>query len=147
MKKIILTTLFLLISIYSFAALKDGNYNAQEEKFNWFGWKGYVKITVKNGAITEVEYDHKNKEGALQSTDKKYNDSMYKSKKIDPKTFTAKLEKELLDEQSAQNIDAVAGATQSKDKFVQLSKLLLEKAEKGETGDYVLKKSKLEKIK
>ena len=147
MKKLILITFFLTLSLCALGAFKDGNYNAEEEKYNWFGWKGYLKITVKNGTISEVEYDHKNKDGNLQSTDKKYNESMYKSKKTDPKTFTLKLEQELLEKQSAQNIDAIAGATQSKEKFVQLAQLLLEKAEKGEAGDYVMKKSKLEKIK
>ena len=56
-------------------------------------------------------------------------------------------EKDLIEKQSAEKIDAIAGATQSKDKFVLMGKLLIEKAEKGEIGSYVLKKDKLEKSK
>ena len=70
---------------------------------------------------------------------------MYKSKKMSPNIFTEKLAKDLIAKQSADKIDAVAGATQSKDKFVLMSRLLIEKAEKGENGNYILKKSKLEK--
>ena len=147
MKKIVILIVLLMLSASAFASFKDGEYIANEDKYSFWGWKAYVKIIIKDGKVISVDHDYENKKGGKQSQDEKYNKDMFKSKKTDPKTFTAKWSKELLDEQSADKIDTIAGATESHTKFVTLSKLLLEKAQTGETGEYVLKKSKLEKVK
>ncbi len=148
MKKTIITiATIILLSNTAYSEMKNGKYSVKEEKYSFWGWRGYLNIDVKNGKIASVEYDHENKAGKRQSEDDGYNNSMYKSKKVNPKIFTEKLEKEVMLKQSFDKIDAIAGATQSKDKFVNMGKLLIEKAEKGESGEYLLKKSKIEKIK
>ncbi len=145
MKKMLILIGAILLSNIVYCEMKDGKYSVKEEKYSFWGWKGYLNLEIKAGKIIKAEYDHENKEGKKQRDDEAYNKNMYKSKKMSPKIFTEKLEKDLIVKQSAEKIDAVAGATQSKDKFVLMSRLLIEKAEKGEMGNYILKKSKLEK--
>lgn len=145
MKKILIIIAALMITTTAYCGMKDGKYSVVEEKYSFWGWKGYLNIEIKDGKIVNVEYDHENKSGKKQSEDENYNNDMYKSKKVNPKIFTEKLEKDLIAKQSSEKIDAVAGATQSKDKFVLMSGLLIKKAETGESGNYVLKKTKLEK--
>lgn len=66
MKKIItITMMVLLLSALAFAATyKDGVYFAQQPKFDErTGWKSTVTIVVKNGKITDVEWNAANLDG------------------------------------------------------------------------------------
>ena len=61
MKRIVCSVLFLLIALQltacsDEAALKDGYYTAQAAQFS-HGWKEYITIMVKGGAIVSVEYN------------------------------------------------------------------------------------------
>lgn len=145
MKKLLITIFaVILITNIMYADIKEGKYSVKEDKYSFWGWKGYLNIEIKNGKIVNVEFDYENKDGKKQSEDENYNKNMYKSKNINPKIFTEKLEKEILLKQSFEKIDSIAGATQSRDKFIEMGKLLMEKSEKGGTGDYILKNKKLE---
>ena len=67
MKKVIKIILFLMISIFSLAALKDGSYYVEGRSVA--GWQPFLKLTVKNEKIIGAQYDRKNAQGQLLSID------------------------------------------------------------------------------
>lgn len=73
------------------SGMKDGTYKAQFKDYDDHGWKDYVSITVKDGKITDVDYDSMNADGTKKSEDQAYRESMEPVSK----TYPAKFYKEL----------------------------------------------------
>lgn len=118
--------------------LKDGKYKAEFDKEDTRGWKSFVEIEVKGGKITAAKFDDVKADGSLKSQDKAYNDSMKKSSPTNPADYTVKLAKALVEKQNS-NVDVVTGATSSSNNFKTLaSKLLTDKAAKGDATTLVL---------
>ena len=143
MKKL-LVLLFIMLSIATFSATyKDGAYYVVANK-GTFGWKPFTEIIVKNGKVSQVTFDRINKNGELASKDSGYNKSMKKKVGTNPSEYSVNIPKNFLAvNQNLNQMDAVAGATDSLLEFKIMTKFLLEKAAKGETGKFEINKSDL----
>ena len=139
MKRIsaILLSLLLLASLLtacgSPTGLQDGYYTAQAAEFN-FGWKEYITILVKGGRIISVEYNAENASGFIKSWDNAYMQTMLHSNGTYPNQYTRNYANQLLEEQSADGIDAITGATSSWGSFQKLAQAVLEQARQGDSS-------------
>lgn len=88
--------------------IKDGTYSAQASEPS-HDWTEYLKVTYKDGVITDVDYDAFDATGNLKSeaTDETY--------PMDPapRDWIPELEANIKAAASADKIEAVAGATNS----------------------------------
>ena len=121
--------------------IQDGYYTAQAAEFS-HGWKEYVTIMVKGGSIVSVEYNAENASGFIKSWDIAYMKNMNSIQGTYPNKYTREYAAQLLENQSADNIDAVSGASSSGGNFVRLSAAVLEKAQKGDTTVAIVESEK-----
>lgn len=116
---------------------QDGVYEAQMPDYD-SGWKDFVRVTVTGGEIEKIEFDGLDEEGALKSANEKYRKDMIakNAAKGLPETYPADYAKKLADaflaSGSAEEIDGVAGATISTNRFKKLMKHALACARLGE---------------
>ncbi|OGO77799.1 MAG: hypothetical protein A2Y23_15055 [Clostridiales bacterium GWB2_37_7] len=108
--------------------LKDGVYKAEQDKFDDYGWKGFVEVEVKEGKIATVKFDYVNKDNALKSQDAAYKAAMEPVSKIAPDKAFAALQTALVEKQDVTAVTVVAGATMSSNDFLALAKLAVEQA-------------------
>ncbi|WP_303871296.1 hypothetical protein [Acetobacterium wieringae] len=114
--------------------LIDGQYSASTKYYDTRGYAQQLNILIKNGLITRVtlnEFD-KNKSDRL---------SVEGSDKTWPNLAVANLSalylrlyNELLMSQNPDETDAISGATQTSERFIGLSKAILDLASKGDHG-------------
>ena len=69
MRKVVSILLFLIIGFFSLAAMKDGSYSVDGRTSG--GWQAFMKMTIKNEKIINVQYDRKNSQGQLLSMNDK----------------------------------------------------------------------------
>ncbi len=136
--KRILSLVFLLLMFTVTACgekadLQDGYYTAQASEFS-YGWKEYVTIMVKGGSIVSVEYNAENASGFIKSWDNAYMQTMLHSNGTYPNEYTRYYAGLLLEDQQAEGIDALSGATSSCSSFKMLAAAVLEQARKGDSG-------------
>lgn len=105
---------------------EDGNFTAETQP-DERGWKSVIDITVKDGKITEVDYDEFNEDGERKSEDEEYAQSMEGASGVAPADAYEQLEDALVNTQSPDQIDAVSGATGSSEAFKELAKEALNK--------------------
>lgn len=123
------------------SAYKDGSYRVEAENFDDHGWKEFVNVTVKDGKITEVEFDAENEEdGHLKTEDEAYKEA-YTGAGFEtyPADYTEKLESGLIEKQDAEKVDSVAGATTSSTSFKAMVKELQKAMKQGKTDTIVFK--------
>ncbi len=127
----------------SSATYKDGTYKAQYQDADDHGWTEYVTITVSGGKFTAVDFDALNEDGEKKSQDEDYK-AAYTGAGYQtyPADYSKKLEDSLLSKQNPDQVDAVAGATNSSRSFKDLVKQLESRMKKGDTSTLVVKKSK-----
>lgn len=113
--------------------LKDGYYSAEMAEYS-HGWKEYITISVKGGNIVSVEYNARNASGFIKSWDMAYMRTMNMVKGTYPNRYTRTYGSELLQDQTAEDIDAVAGATHSFHLFTELAQAVLNSAKTGDTS-------------
>ena len=111
--------------------LKDGYYTA-EDTVGSFGWFEFITIYVDDGRIVSVEYNAKNASGFIKSWDMDYMRVMNSTDGTYPNEYTRTYANELLESQKVEDVDAIAGATESHTSFVQLANAALEKARAGD---------------
>ena len=141
MKRILSRILILLLLIMALTAcgseettgLQDGYYTAQAADFN-FGWKEYITIMVKGGAIVSVEYNAENPSGFIKSWDNAYMQTMLHSNGTYPNEYTRYYASQLLEGQGEVPIDAISGASSSWGSFQKLSAAVLEQARQGDSS-------------
>ncbi|MCI8601724.1 MAG: FMN-binding protein [Oscillospiraceae bacterium] len=138
MKKMILALMTLalagcLASCGGGDGYRDGSYRAEAKNYDDHGWKEYVVVTVKDGKITEVEFDAVNKDDSRKKTEDDEYKEAYLGAELGtyPEDYTAKLEDSLIERQSADSVDTVAGATNSSKSFKKLVKALEGPMKKG----------------
>ncbi|NLC03973.1 MAG: FMN-binding protein [Tissierellia bacterium] len=102
---------------------QDGVHTAEGE-IDEQGWKGVIEISVKDGAITSVDYNEVNEEGQLKTDDQEYADTMKSVANITPEEAYEILEASLIEKQDVDQVELVSGATSSAEQF----KVLAEKA-------------------
>ena len=142
---VILLSLLLLASLLtacgSPTGLQDGYYTAQAAEFN-FGWKEYITILVKGGRIISVEYNAENASGFIKSWDNAYMQTMLHSNGTYPNEYTRYYARQFQEDQNADSIDALTGATSSHSSFQLLSEAVLEQARQGDSSVRVVDTSK-----
>ena len=111
---------------------QDGYYTAMMEEYS-FGWREYVTICVMDGKIVSVEKKKKNASGFVKSWDNVYMGNMNSVKGTYPNRYTRYYAAQLLEEQGADNIDMLAGASSSGGNFRRLAAAVLECAKRGDT--------------
>ncbi len=147
MKRILKSILLLLLPALLLAAcksktdLKDGYYTAQAAQFS-HGWKEYVTIIVKGGSIVSVEYNAENPSGFIKSWDNAYMQNMLHSAGTYPNEYTRNYAGQLLDDQNADSIDALSGASTSHGSFQKLAEAVLEQARQGDSDIVVVDTSR-----
>ncbi|MCB2828615.1 FMN-binding protein, partial [Listeria monocytogenes] len=96
----------------------DGTYKLEETNFDDKGWKGVMSIEVKDGKITNANYDYKNKDGKLKSEDADYEKAMKDQVGTGPQEYLKQLSESLVKNQAAASVEVVSGATHSSDAFI-----------------------------
>ncbi len=129
----LLLTASLLASCGGQTGLQDGYYTAQAAAFS-HGWKEYVTILVKGGAILSVEYNAENASGFIKSWDNAYMQNMLHTNGTYPNEYTRYYAGQLLDGQGEGTIDAISGASSSHGSFQLLAEAVLEQARKGDSS-------------
>lgn len=109
------------------ADFKDGQYQAESD-FDDKGYKGSIEIVVKDGKITEVDYDELDEDGAKKSVDEDYAEAMEGVSGTKPAQAYEDLESSLVKSQDPDKVDAVTGATGTSELFKELAKKALEDA-------------------
>ena len=90
-------------------------------------------IPVKDGKITDVDYDSMNADGTKKSEDQAYRESMEPVSKTYPAKFYKELEDQLSEKQDPKKVDAVTGATNSSNDFKILAVEAIKAAKAGTT--------------
>ncbi|HPT82660.1 MAG TPA: DUF2292 domain-containing protein [Limnochordia bacterium] len=101
---------------------KDGTYVARSEP-DERGWFGEIEIVIKDGKITQVNYEELNQEGKRKGADYPYPQG--------PESHDD-YEQRLISAQDPDEVEAISGATQTRDRFVEAAKAALRKAEEGD---------------
>lgn len=136
----------LLLSIMVFSAfllggcggkMQDGFYTAESAEFS-HGWKEYVCILVKDGEIVSVEYNAKDPSGFIKAWDNEYMKNMNVVSGTYPNEYTRICSKDLMDKQSADNIDVVTGATHSSVLFPLLAEAAIDHSIRGDDATAVV---------
>ncbi len=123
----------LLTSCGEKEGMQDGYYTAELSEYH-FGWKEFVTICVMEDKIVSVEYNAKNPSGFIKSWDIAYMRNMNSVQGTYPNKYTRTYGAQLLEEQNADHLDAVSGASSSGKNFNKLAAAVLEKAKKGDTS-------------
>ena len=119
------------------AGLQDGYYTAQASEFS-HGWKEYITIMVKGGSIVAVEYNAENASGFIKSWDNTYMQAMLHDTGTYPNEYTRYYASQLLEDQGADSIDAINGASSSHASFQILAAAVLEQARQGDSSIIVV---------
>ena len=134
---ILLLMTSLLTACKNQTELQDGYYTAQVSEFS-HGWKEYITILVKGGDIISVEYNAENASGFIKSWDNAYMQTMLHSNGTYPNEYTRYYASQLLEDQGADSIDAINGASSSHVSFQILAAAVLEQARQGDSSIIVV---------
>ena len=138
---VILLPAVLLAGCGGGSGLQDGYYTAQAQEFS-HGWKEFVTIMVKGGEIVSVEYNAENASGFIKSWDNAYMQTMLHSNGTYPNEYTRYYARQFQEDQNADSIDALTGASSSHSSFQLLSEAVLEQARQGDSSVRVVDTSK-----
>ena len=130
------------IEIDNGAALKDGTYSLKE-KNDSNGYHTTFSMTVKDGKVTESNYDNVNADGKSKKDDTEYESKMKDVAGVGPKEYIETLNKEFVkamgeEEGSPAGVEVVTGATHSTHSFINYAQQLVNAAEKGDTTEIVV---------
>lgn len=114
------------------ADLKDGTYKL-EEKNESNGYRATFEIVVKDGKITESNYDYINADGKSKKDDADYNKNMKAKSGVGPSEYIPELNESLVAAQSASGVEVVTGATHSSEAFQNYAQQLIQAAQAGNT--------------
>ena len=117
------------IEIDNGATLKDGTYSLKE-KNDSNGYHTTFSMTVKDGKVTESNYDNVNADGKSKKDDTEYESKM--------KDVTGVGPKEYIEDGSPAGVEVVTGATHSTHSFINYAQQLVNAAEKGDTTEIVV---------
>jgi major membrane immunogen (membrane-anchored lipoprotein) len=114
--------------------LKDGYYTAEHSEYDEYGWKTFMTICVNNGIISQVEFNAKDIGGFIKSWDMDYMRIMNAASGTYPNEYSRFYASQFMEDQNADSIDVLTGATDSREYFVQLARAVLENAKNGVTS-------------
>lgn len=130
------------IEIDNGSALKDGTYSLKE-KNDSNGYHTTFSMTVKDGKVTESNYDNVNADGKSKKDDTEYESKMKDVAGVGPKEYIETLNKEFVkamgeEDGSPAGVEVVTGATHSTHSFINYAQQLVNAAEKGDTTEIVV---------
>lgn len=130
------------IEIDNGATLKDGTYSLKE-KNDSNGYHTTFSMTVKDGKVTESNYDNVNADGKSKKDDTEYESKMKDVAGVGPKEYIETLNKEFVKAMSEEDgspagVEVVTGATHSTHSFINYAQQLVNAAEKGDTTEIVV---------
>ncbi|MDU6498846.1 MAG: extracellular electron transfer flavoprotein PplA [Enterococcus faecalis] len=130
------------IEIDNGATLKDGTYSLKE-KNDSNGYHTTFSMTVKDGKVTESNYDNVNADGKSKKDDTEYESKMKDVTGVGPKEYIETLNKEFVkamgeEDGSPAGVEVVTGATHSTHSFINYAQQLVNAAEKGDTTEIVV---------
>lgn len=130
------------IEIDNGATLKDGTYSLKE-KNDSNGYHTTFSMTVKDGKVTESNYDNVNADGKSKIDDTEYESKMKDVAGVGPKEYIETLNKEFVkamgeEDGSPAGVEVVTGATHSTHSFINYAQQLVNAAEKGDTTEIVV---------
>ncbi|WP_071130428.1 extracellular electron transfer flavoprotein PplA [Enterococcus timonensis] len=114
------------------ADLQDGTYTL-EEKNESNGYRTVFSITVKDGAISESNFDAVNADGKSKAEDTEYETNMKAKSGVGPAEFIPELNESLVAAQSASGVEVVSGATHTSESFQNYAQQLIQAAQAGNT--------------
>ena len=122
------------IEIDNGATLKDGTYSLKE-KNDSNGYHTTFSMTVKDGKVTESNYDNVNADGKSKKDDTEYESKMKDVAGVGPKEYIETLNKEFVkamgeEDGSPAGVEVVTGATHSTHSFINYAQQLVNAAEK-----------------
>lgn len=136
MKKIIYTgllfSMLLLCGCSSGSMMKDGFYTAEMSDYS-HGWKEYLCIMVKDDTIVYAEFNAKDPSGYIKAWDNAYMKNMSAVTHTYPNEYTRAYVTQLVESQSADDIDMISGATHSGGNFEKLAASVIEQAIAGDS--------------
>ncbi|HCT96043.1 extracellular electron transfer flavoprotein PplA [Vagococcus sp.] len=112
--------------------LKDGTYTLEEKNYS-NDYRTVFSIVVKDGKITESNYDNVNEAGESKVKNKEYDDMMKDKSGTGPSEFIPALNEALVDKQNASDVEVVTGATHSTVSFKNYAQQLIQAAQAGNT--------------
>ncbi|WP_062104901.1 extracellular electron transfer flavoprotein PplA [Bacillus niameyensis] len=121
------------VKITAGAEMQDGTYTLNEKDFDDNGWKTTFEMIVKDGKITESNYNYVNEDGNLKSEDEGYQKAMSDKVGTGPKDFIPQLNDGLVASQNADQVEVVSGASHSSEAFKNYAQQLIQAAQKGDT--------------
>ncbi|WP_048948076.1 extracellular electron transfer flavoprotein PplA [Enterococcus faecalis] len=130
------------IEIDNGATLKDGTYSLKE-KNDSNGYHTTFSMTVKDGKVTESNYDNVNADGKSKKDDTECESKMKDVTGVGPKEYIETLNKEFVkamgeEDGSPAGVEVVTGATHSTHSFINYAQQLVNAAEKGDTTEIVV---------
>lgn len=128
------------IEIDNGADLKDGTYTLEEKNYS-NGYRVSFKMTVKDGKVTESNYDNVSEDGKSKKDDADYQAQMHDKAGVGPAEFIPKFNEEFVkamegkdgEAGSPADMEVVTGATHSFHSFVIYAEQMINAAEKGDT--------------
>lgn len=126
-----------LTSCGSFQTLKDGYYTAEMAEYS-NGWKEYLRIQVKGDTIVSAEFNAKNESGFIKAWDNSYMKNMMAAQETYPNKYTREYVRQLMEQQTGIQVDAVTGATSSGNNFEKLVQAVLKQAEEGSSKTVIV---------
>ena len=126
-------SMILLTGCKTKTGLQDGYYTAQAAQFS-HGWKEYITIMVKGGAIVSVEYNAENPSGFIKSWDNAYMQTMLHTTGTYPNEYTRYYASQFFDGQGQTSIDALSGASSSHASFQKLVQAVIDQARLGDSS-------------
>jgi len=106
--------------------LSDGVY-VGTSPYDAFDYKHEARIVIKDGEITEIDYNEVHKNGTDKRSDEAYNKEMSMAG-TSPSIAYPAMERQLLEKQDIQDVDATSGASYSLYRFRYAITLALMKA-------------------
>jgi major membrane immunogen (membrane-anchored lipoprotein) len=132
---ILVSTFSIVVScVNSSSHLKDGYYTAECSEYDEYGWKPFMTICINNGIISQVEFNAKDIAGFIKSWDMNYMRIMNAASGTYPNEFSRFYASQFIEDQNADSIDVLTGATDSWHHFLLLAQAVLENAKNGVTS-------------
>ena len=138
-----LTILLLFLSLSgcnstSSATFLDGTYRAETSAQDTWGYRPYLIVTVQDGDVTEIEYDAVAEDGTLKSKDAALQSEMESVQGTYPDRYNSDLENQYMEHQNIENVELVAGATESSHAFKALFEALIPHMRAGDTTTLIV---------
>ncbi|MGL5972897.1 MAG: FMN-binding protein [Oscillospiraceae bacterium] len=104
---------------------KDGKYMAEGASDDGYGFTPFLEIEVKDGKISDVIFDYKDKDGALKSADSSTHAAGFeKEAGMKTKEVLESLSDQYSKSSDITTIKKITGATRTSDKFVKMVEAL-----------------------